>query len=453
MPVTFTLGELQARAGGVLCGVDAKTPVGPLTVDSREVAPGMLFCGLPGRYEHGRRHASAAVERGAAAVLLNPPEEAGLPCWVHEDPLEAMAEVGRMHLQTTGARVVGITGSVGKTSVKVLTAAVLRGRYHCEATPRNFNTQIGLPLALSALDPGLDWFVAEMAMRGPGEIRALTAIAPPDVAVITNIGPAHLSELGTMEAILEAKAEILERLSVDGTAILNGDDDRLRTLRDRAPGRVRWYGLKDADMCIRGVRSGAGFVEVDLADDSGRQTLRIPWDGAYQAHNIAAAALVGRTLGLGWTEVQRGLATVREGTGHFRRITVGSLTILDDTYNASPASMQGGLLVLAAESGRRVALLGDMMELGPVTEEAHREAGRQAAVAADRILAVGSYAAWLAEEARLAGANVEWVADAAAAERWCRSELRAGDHLYVKASRAVELDALVARLREWGGPS
>ena len=206
-------------------------------------------------------------------------------------------------------------------------------------------------------------------------------------------------------------------------------------------------------MCIRGVRSEPGFLAVELEDGGGRETLTIPWDGAYQAYNIAAAALVGRTLGLNWDEVRRGLATVRADAGHFRRLQVGSLTILDDTYNASPASMQGGLMVLAGESGRRVALLGDMMELGPITEEAHREAGRQAAQAADRILAVGSHAVWLAEEARRAGARVEWVADATAAERWCRTELRAGDHVYVKASRAVELDKLVSRLREWGGPS
>lgn len=453
MPVTFTLGELVARAGGVLSAVDAQRAIGPLTVDSREVEPGMLFCALPGRNEHGRHHASAAVERGAAAILLDPPAAVGLPCWVHEDPLEAMAEVGRMHLKAVGARVVGVTGSVGKTSVKVLTAAVLQGRYRCAATPRNFNTQIGLPLALSALEPGLEWFVAEMAMRAPGEIRALTAIAPPDVAVITNIGPAHLSELGSFEAILEAKAEILERLGPNDTAVLNGDDVRLRTLADRVAGRVRWYGQEDADMCIRGVRSEPGFLAVELEDGGGRETLTIPWDGAYQAYNIAAAALVGRTLGLNWDEVRRGLATVRADAGHFRRLQVGSLTILDDTYNASPASMQGGLMVLAGESGRRVALLGDMMELGPITEEAHREAGRQAAQAADRILAVGSHAVWLAEEARRAGARVEWVADATAAERWCRTELRAGDHVYVKASRAVELDKLVSRLREWGGPS
>jgi len=453
MPLGFVLRDWIRAAGGALEGADPESPVGRMVVDSREAAPGTLFCALPGRRDHGRRYARSAVAAGAVAVLLDPPREAGVPCWVHDQPLEAMARVGRLCLERTRARVVGVTGSVGKTSTKLLVRAVLASRFRAAATPRNFNTQIGLPLALSALEPDLDWFVAEMAMRGRGEILALTRIAPPDVAVMTNIGPAHLSELGSFEAILEAKAEILTGLKPDGIAVLNGDDERLRTLADRVPGRIRWYGRRDADVRILSVQSGASFVRVRLADDGGDATVTLPWDGAYQAHNIAAAATVGRALGLSWEDIGRGLADVRSDQGHFRRIRVGRLTILDDTYNASPASMQGGLEVLAREEGRRVAVLGDMLELGPVSEEAHREAGRQAARAADRILAVGSEARLLADEARALGAAVDWVADAEAAEAWWRRELRAGDHVYVKASRGIELDGLVARLVSWGGPS
>ncbi|MGC8489997.1 MAG: UDP-N-acetylmuramoyl-tripeptide--D-alanyl-D-alanine ligase, partial [Clostridia bacterium] len=353
MSLRFTLGDWVNRSGGRLIGVDPSAPVGQMVVDSRAVEPGSLFCALPGRYEHGRRYARSAVQAGAVAVLLEPPVEADVPCWVNDNPLHAMAGVGRLCLEAIGARVVGITGSVGKTSTKVLTRAVLSSRFQVEATPKNFNTQIGLPLALTALQPRLDWFVAEMAMRARGEIRALTRIAPPDVAVITNIGPAHLSELGSLDAIMEAKAEILAGLKPGGIAVMNGDDARLRTLAERVSGQVLWYGQTAADVRIVQVTSGPGFVRVELGDAGGAATLTVPWDGAYQAHNIAAAAAVGRALGPSWAEIGRGLATVQEDAGHFRRVQVGSLWILDDTYNASPASMEGGLDVLAGEPGRR----------------------------------------------------------------------------------------------------
>jgi UDP-N-acetylmuramoyl-tripeptide--D-alanyl-D-alanine ligase len=451
--VRWRLGDWVAAAGGRLENVAAETPVTQLAVDSREAGPGVVFAALPGRFGHGRAYAADAVSRGAAAVLLEAPPVAGLPCWLHPDPLEAMAEVGRLCLRRVGSGVVGVTGSVGKTSTKLLIAAVLAAKYPVQATPRNYNTRIGLPIALTGLAPGTAWFVAEMAMRARGEIFGLTRIAPPDVAVMTNIGPAHLSELGSMEAITEAKAEILAGMRPGGVAVLNRDDPRIVGLAPRVKGRIVWYGAGGGDVQVDQVTSGPGWVRCRIRDQEGEVQATIPWDGAYQALNMAAAAAVGRVLGLTWDEVATGFRRVEPEAAHFRRRAVGSLVVLDDTYNASPASMAGGLEVLARETGRRVAVLGDMLELGALEETAHRQAGEQAARAADAIVAVGPRARWLAEAAQSQGANVTWMATWQEALDWCRRELRPGDRVYVKASRAMGLDALVEALVRWGGPA
>ena len=451
--MTWALGDWVSAAGGRVPPGAETLRVDRLAVDSRDVRPGTVFVALPGRFGHGRAYAADAARCGAAAVLLQAPPVDDIPCWVHDDPLQAMAAVGRLCLDRVGCRVVGVTGSVGKTSTKTLIAAVLQARFRVQAAPRNYNTRIGLPIALTGLEPDTEWFVAEMAMRARGEIAELVTIARPAVAVLTNIGPAHLSELGSLEAITEAKAEILAGLPADGIAVLNRDDARIAGLAARVPGRVVFYGREPADVAVARVETGPGFVACDLRDAGGTARVRIPWDGAFQAANMAAAAAVGRSLGLSWDEVAAGLATVSSDAAHFRRRTLGTLILLDDTYNASPASMEGGLRVLAAEPGRRVAVLGDMLELGAVEEAAHRVAGATAATAADQVLAVGPRARWLAETATAAGAATEWVEDWQTALAWCRRHLRPGDHVYVKASRAVGLERLVAALEAWGGPS
>ncbi|MCL8206929.1 MAG: UDP-N-acetylmuramoyl-tripeptide--D-alanyl-D-alanine ligase [Actinomycetia bacterium] len=445
MPVTVTLADAVGWAGGRLSGVDPAAAFAGATVDSRSVQPGQLFVALPGTRTHGRRFAADAVRQGARVVLAEGPPLPDVPHWVHDAPLEALGTVARRALARVGARVVGITGSVGKTSTKTLVAAVLRQDGPTQATPKNFNTAIGLPLAMLDLEPGTRWFVAEMGMRGPGEIRALVRLAPPTVAVITNVGTAHLERLGSVAAIREAKAEILEGLGRDGVAVLNAADEAVWSLRDRVAGRVVGYGRSDQAVWADDVATRPGSVRFRLHGPDGTFAVTLPWDGAHQVANACAAAAVGYALGLDGPRIVRGLESV-DPAPHFRRLAVGGITVLDDSYNASPASMAAGLALLAAENGRRVAVLGDMLELGPVEASAHREMGEAAARAADVVLAVGPRARMLYEAARAAGAAAAHVEDAAAAVRWLKDHVRAGDVIYVKGSRAVGLDAVVQAL-------
>lgn len=445
MPVRVTLADAVGWAGGTLSAVEPGTAFAGATVDSRAVRGGELFVALPGTRTHGRLYAPEAVRRGATAVLAEAPALSGLPHWVHPAPLAALGTVAHQALRRVGASVVGITGSVGKTSTKALVAAVLRQAGPTRATPGNFNTAIGLPLAMLELEPDTRWFVAEMGMRGPGEIRALVRLAPPAVAVITNVGTAHLERLGSVAAIREAKAEILEGLGTEGVAVLNAADEAVWSLRERVAGRVVGFGRPDQPVWADAVRAEPGRVAFRLHGPDGTYPVTLPWDGAHQVANACAAAAVGYAVGLDGARIVRGLEGV-EPAPHFRRLTAGGITVLDDSYNASPASMEAGLALLAGEAGRRVAVLGDMLELGPVEAEAHRRMGEAAARAADVVLAVGPRARTLYEAARSQGAAAGHVEDAAAAVRWLRAHVRPGDVVYVKGSRAVGLDAVVRAL-------
>lgn len=429
-------------------GLSPDTVIEHVVIDHRQVVPGALFVALPGRHTHGRAYAADAVRAGAAAVMVPPPAPPDLPAWTVADPATALQRLGAWALSRTRAQVAAVTGSVGKTSTKWLMAAVLAEAGKTAATPGNFNTSIGLPLAILALDPDTEWFVAEMAMRGLGEIRTLTQIARPHIAVITNIGWAHMEQLGSQANILRAKSEILEPLGPDDAAVLNRRDPWLRTLQPSA-GRVLWYGEPGSDAWAEDVATRPGAVVFDLVGPGFREPVTIPWDGVHQVDNALAAACVGLAAGLSPAAVARGLAAVNPAESHLVRRRTARWTILDDTYNASPDSVEAGLKVLAQEPGRRIAVLGDMLELGSVEEEAHRRAGRATRHCADLVLAVGPRARWIWEAAQAVGVAAEWVPDVVAARDWLRTVLVSGDAVYFKASRAMAFEQLVKDVLRW----
>lgn len=421
-----------------------------VVVDSREAGPDTLFVALSGTRTHGAHFAGAAQAAGAVVLMAAP-----LPAdvdknrvWQHDDPLAALGVVGRWALECTGARVVGITGSVGKSSTRALVHAVLAGSFRVGATPGNLNTAIGLPMALVAQPTPLDWFVAEMGMRAAGEITRLIAIAPPSVAVLTNIGYAHVGQLGSIEAVAEAKAEILAGLTASDVAVLNGADPRVARLAGRVSGRVVWFGTPDADVEVRAVRAERGGVAFELRMGTETAPVRLPWDGVHQADNAAAAAAVACALGQPLAEVAARLGQASAADSHFRRVVVGGITILDDTYNASPASARAGLAVLAQEPGRRVAVVGDMLELGPSEENLHREVGTAAAECADLVWTVGDRARWVAEAACAAGGATAVFSGLDELAAALGRELHAGDVVYLKAGRAVGLDRVARQLME-----
>ena len=450
MPITWSLAEAAAALGGRLVnGADTLArPLEGAVVDHREVTPGCLFVALPGRNTHGRHFAAAAIAAGAAVVLLDGEAPAGVPAWVVDDAGRTLVALGRHMLERTQVAVAAVTGSVGKTSAKLLMEAVLGQRWAAQASPRSFNTEIGLPLAVLGLEASTRWFVAEMGMRSPGEIRRLCRWAPPHVAAITNIGMAHIGRLGSQEAILHAKAEILENLGADDWAVLNRADPWLRRLQPTGH-HVLWYGEEGADLWAEDIGEEDGAVRFTLVGRGFREPVRLPWDGRHQVMNGLAAAGVGLAAGLTPAEAAAGLAAIDPDAGHFRRLQGRSLTILDDTFNASPDSMRAGLSVLARAPGRRVAVLGDMLELGDFEEAAHRGIGGDAALAADILVTVGERARWIAEASGLAPDRVYAAGDADEARLWLHRHLQRGDTVYAKASRAVGLNHLVKDLMTW----
>lgn len=450
----MTFGEFAAWAGARLDGVDPDRVVAGIGIDSRKLGQDHLFVALAGQRTHGHRFVPEAWARGAVALVEEGFSGTGGPMLRAPAPLDALGRAMRRYLDDHAIHVVGVTGSVGKTSIKELIGAVLGTTHRTAMTEGNYNTAIGIPLSLFSADPGITHFVTEMGMRARGEIRHLTEIAPPEVAVISNIGPSHLESLGSLDAIQAAKGEILEGLGVGGSAVLNFDDPRVRylgnALRDR---RVLWYGN------TRGLDA-----TVEAAEDRGEQThirlkwrgrsvaVDLPWPGAHHALNVAAAFLVGTVYGMPVERIVAGLETVPRERSRIRRHRLGTVVIVEDDYNASPVSVEAALKLLAKESGRRVAVLGDILELGPQEERLHRQVGAKVPEAADLLLTVGPRARWIAEEAKLRELQVMVADDADQAYLALTETLKPGDVVLVKASRGMALDVLVERLRAWGGP-
>ena len=415
-------------------------------VDSREVAEGDLFFGLAGEHADGGEFAGQAFHSRAWGVVVDPGwagalDRASAPGWVlaAEDPLAALQSLARAWRRELGCPVVGVTGSTGKTSVKDICRALLPGRVH--ASPENFNTEIGLPLAI--LDAGEDTqtLVLEMAMRGMGQIAELCEIAEPAVAAITNIGPVHLELLGTLEAIAEAKAEILSGLRPDGRAIVPADTEALEPhLHDEL-----WtitFG-RGGDVFAESSRVEGGRTEALVGTPSGEARFLFPFTEAHNLTNALCAIGVGVALEADPAD----LAARAPGIG-FSRLRgetiqlAGGISLINDCYNANPISMRAALDHLASvDAGRRIAILGGMAELGPDAPDYHREIGAHARdLEIDAVIGVGELARDYAPD--------EWVGDADAGAEVADRLLADGDLVLVKGSRSVGLerltDALVA---------
>ncbi|HEU4758647.1 MAG TPA: UDP-N-acetylmuramoyl-tripeptide--D-alanyl-D-alanine ligase [Dehalococcoidia bacterium] len=420
-------------------------------IDSREAGPGDLFFALRGERHDGHDFVAEALARGAAGAVverpLEVPEDAAL--FHVSDSLQALQELAAHWRRRHDVRVIAVTGSVGKTTCKELIASVLGSRYAVLKSEANLNTEIGVPLTLLRLAADHERAVLELAMHARGEIALLARIAQPQVGVVTSIGPVHLERLGTLGAIVAAKAELVEALPADGVAILNGDDASTAGLAARTRARVLFYG--QSEQChVRGsevVSRGLDGISFRLTFGEASVTVSSPLPGRHHLYPCLAAAAVALVEGMTLDEIAVALASARPDL----RLRVlegpGGSTIIDDSYNASPASMLAALDLLGEMPGRRIALLGEMRELGAAEEEGHREVGEQAATACDVLIVVGQRTRPLAEAARAAGHRdvrfVESVAEAAVA---ARSELRGGGFLLVKASRALALEGVVDAL-------
>lgn len=423
-------------------------------IDSRQARPGDLFFALRGQRHDGHDFLGEALMAGAAGAVierpLDVPQEAAL--FQVSDSLKALQRLAAHWRRRHDLRVIAVTGSVGKTTCKELVAAVLGRRYRLLKSEANLNTEIGVPLTLLELAPDHERAVLEFAMYGRGEIDLLSRIAAPQVGVVTNIGPVHLERLGSMGAIVAAKAELVEALPADGVAVLNGDDPRVAALSARTRARTLFYGQSPQCHVRGGNLESHGLEGISFRLTCGGASLDVscPLPGKHHLYPALAAAAVALSEGMTLDEIAQALAAARPELR--LRLLPGpkGSTVLDDSYNASPASMLAALDLLAELPGRRIALLGEMRELGAAEEEGHRQVGERAAAACDLLLVLGERARPLAEAARAAGLkDVRFLDSPEAAAAALRAELGSGDHLLVKASRALALetvvDALVAR--------
>ena len=446
-------------------------------IDSRLATPDCLFVALGGEKVDGHDFLADAVARGARAALVRRDRAAGLaleqpialiepdgsgletasPAAVLliavDDPLAALHRLAIYRRAMFAPKVIGITGSVGKTSTKEVAAAVLGRRYRTLKNPRSYNNESTLPLTLLQLDASHEVAVLEMGAYVPGDIALLAQLARPHIGILTNVGPSHIERMGSIETVARTKSELVRALPADGYAILNIDDPRVRAMAEVTPAQTFFYGLDPAANLWADQIESRGLSGISFRAHFGDESvvLKLPLLGRHSVHTALAAAAPGLLLGLGWDAIVDGL---RDQSAQLRLLAVpgiGGATLIDDTYNASPASSLAALNLLAELDGRRIAVMGDMLELGSVEEQAHRTVGRRVAEVAQVLITVGQRASWIADEAGLSGMpadTIHSVANNRNAIELLSGILHAGDYVLIKGSRGAAMEAIVAALQK-----
>ena len=455
----FDARELADASGGELVRAGSLATSGG-AVDSRLVDAGNIFFALPGERTDGHRFLEAAVAAGAAALVVT--EElpggriealaaGGVTVVRVHDAAAALRAVSASYRRRFDPLVVGITGSLAKTSTKEQLAEVLEERFTVLRNPANWNNEIGLPLTMLRLRPEHEIAVLEMGLYTSGEIALLARLARPSIGVVTAVRGVHLSRAGSIEAIEAGKRELVEALPADGWAVLNADDPRVLGMAPHTPAGVITYGFSDAaDVRATDVRSlGAEGMHFGLRTPDGNHEVTTPTLGRHGVHNALAAVAVAIRAGMDTPDIIRGLGRPLTMPHRSQLIRAGTWTILDDSYNASPDAVLAALGLLAELPGRRFAVLGEMLELGDTAETEHHRVGVAAAAVADRLIVVGAGAGGIADGALASGTDgvsVFRATDRDEALSVLLAELRDGDTVLVKASRGAELDLLVEKL-------
>ncbi|MDY5612603.1 UDP-N-acetylmuramoyl-tripeptide--D-alanyl-D-alanine ligase [Dysosmobacter sp.] len=451
----MTVKEIAAAVGGVWWNPrEDAAPVTAVCTDSRKITPGCLFLPWVGEKFDGHDFIDMALDKGAAGCLC-----ARLPQNIRPDKFYIKVDDTRLALRAMASAYrdkfaipfVQITGSVGKTTTKEMIAAVLGAKYRTLKTPENFNNDIGTPLTLFGLGPEHEAAVIETGMNHFGEIEYLGALVRPDVAVISNIGDAHIEFLGSREGILKAKCEIFAHLKEGGLVVLNGDDALLNTVQ--VPFRtVRCGQSEHCQARITEIADhGVDGITCTVVTEKDTYALTIPAPGAYMAYSASIAVAVGEELGLSHEEIVRGAAAYEPAGSRMRVVHLPEGRILlDDCYNANPQSVTAALEVLAkTECDRRVAVLGDMGELGALTDQAHYNMGALAAMLGiDFVAAIGEKAARIADGTAQSGGEVLHFSTKEEALKTLKEELKPGTAMLVKASHAMHFGALVDALQE-----
>jgi UDP-N-acetylmuramoyl-tripeptide--D-alanyl-D-alanine ligase len=457
----LTLADVLAATGGTLAAPAAhELALTSVSIDSRTLEAGALFVAVKGPRFDGHDFLAAAAARGARAALVHrdAPAPAGLALVRVADTAAGLSDLARHVRREAALPVVGVTGSVGKTTTKDMTAHLLATRGPVLKTEGNLNNQYGLPLTLLRLRPEHAAAVVEMGMSAPGEIRALSRLAEPDVATITRVAPVHLEFFPSVDAIAAAKAEILEGLRPGGAAVLNGDDPRVRAIGEGFGGRVVWFGRdRRHDVSAGGWRGTVFGMRFDLRLGGRTVEVALPLPGPHFVTSFLAAAAAAHLLGIAPEAMAEAATSLRPAShrGEVRRLG-DEVVLLDDCYNSSPEALEAAVVALTLAPGRRrVAVLGDMLELGPTGPMLHHAAGQSLAGRVDLVVGVGALAREIVEGARQAGvpvASLHRFATSSDAASAVPDLLMPGDAVLVKGSRGVRLeavvDAIVARFGE-----
>jgi UDP-N-acetylmuramoyl-tripeptide--D-alanyl-D-alanine ligase len=445
-PLTFD--GLARCGGGRLAGADRV--VDGISIDSRTLTAGMLFVALRGELADGHDFAAAAAARGAAGLLVERQLHVDLPQIIVPDTLGALTACARERRRSFVGPVVAITGSNGKTTTKEMIGAILGGLGPALVTRGNLNNHIGVPLTLLSLATGHKYAVVEMGANHRGEIAHLASIAEPAIGIVTNAGAAHLEGFGSLDGVAEGKGELFAGLPADGIAVLNADDRYASRWRSLAAGRrVLTFGLEGADYSARDVRSsldaGTPRLEFDLVAPGGAVPVRLALAGMHNLRNALGAAAAAQAAGASLTDVAAGLGAMKAVKGRLEfKSAVNGAVLVDDSYNANPASLKAGLDAFRSFSGARWLVLGDMMELGSAADELHREIGAYARESGiERLLAVGPRAKRAADAFGPGAAWFENVEDLIAE---ARRSLRADVAVLVKGSRANRLERVTHAL-------
>ena len=431
-----------------------------IDTDSRKIEKDGIFIALVGERVDGHDFVKGLLEKGALCCIVEKEIEGAEGVMVVDSCLDALRKIATFYLEQVNIPVVGITGSVGKTSTKEMIASVLSNRYKVHKTAGNFNNEIGLPLTVFGIRDEHEIAVLEMGISDFGEMDRLSSIARPDVMVITNVGPCHLEFLGDLDGVFRAKTECFKHLKNNALVVLNGDDEHLKIVRssdikDAENVEIQFYGKEDAEnesayaseIHLLGVRG----AEIKGVLNGNNISIKEPLPGEHNVWNVLAALLVGTHFGMTMEEMKQGVLDVPVMPGRNHLISCGDITVFDDCYNANPASMKSSLAVLSQEPGRTVAILGDMGELGENKENLHLEVGAYAAKSdVDLVYTVGELSLYIAQAIRKENPSVKVRSFDTKDDLYpvLKKEIKSGDTILVKASHFMKFEEIVGFLEE-----
>lgn len=449
----MTLENIALACGGVLCGGEGnQTESSCVVIDSRKIEKDGVFIATKGERVDGHDFIPQVAEKGALGIVCErKPENCEIPYILVEDSFVALKKIAEYYRGQLSVHVVGITGSVGKTSTKEFIAGVLSRKYSVLKTQGNFNNEVGLPLTVLSIRQKHQVAVLEMGISNFGEMHRLSRIARPDVCVITNIGQCHLENLGTREGILKAKSEIFDFMNPEGDIFVNGDDDLLAGIKPKTVKKPVHFGMHPCNEVYASDVMNRGLLGSSAVIHLGNYVfpVEIPLPGGHMVYNALAAAAVGNCLGLTKEEMKEGIAAVEAVGGRSHVIALPSRTIIDDCYNANPVSMKSAIDLLTMALGRKVAILGDMFELGTNENELHGEVGAYAAEKKiDVLICVGSLSKNMYDSAcKESTGQVHYFETRDEMLRLVWGILKPGDNILVKASHGMHFETVVEALQ------